>query len=131
MQRLVANDFAFSESERAIANREAVKRSNNNIFDFMDSEGYIRLKADSSVSSKDLYEIYRIWCEENSMPPLKDRSFTDGLIASQQRYNLEHCNNITNAFGRRVWGFIGIEALVRPNEYAADRYSPCTYVHSE
>jgi putative DNA primase/helicase len=131
LQRLVENDFAFSESDRSIANREAVKRSNNNIFDFMDSEGYIRLKADYSVSSKDLYEIYKMWCEENSMTPLKARSFTDGLIANQKRYGLEHCNNITNSSGRRVWGFMGIEALVRPNEYAADRFSPCTYVHSE
>ena len=34
---------------------------NNNIFDFMKSEGYIRLKADASISSKDFYEIYRMW----------------------------------------------------------------------
>ena len=43
LQRLVANNFKFTESDRIRENREAVKRDNNNIFDFMESEGYIRL----------------------------------------------------------------------------------------
>ena len=34
--------------DRIRENREAVKRDNNNIFDFMDSEGYIRRKADAA-----------------------------------------------------------------------------------
>ncbi len=66
LQRLVANNFKFTESHRIRENREAVKRDNNNIFDFLESEGYIRLKADASISSKDFYEIYRMWCEENN-----------------------------------------------------------------
>ena len=39
----------------------------NNVFDFLESEGYIRLKADACTSSKELYEIYKMWCEENSL----------------------------------------------------------------
>ena len=83
MQRLVANNFKFTESQRTRDNREAVKRDSNNVFDFLESEGYIRLKADCTISSKDLYEIYRMWCEENNLTPLKRRSFSDSVIASQ------------------------------------------------
>ena len=101
LQRLVANNFKFTESDRIRENREAVKRDNNNIFDFMDSEGYIQRKADASISSKDFYEIYRMWCEENSLAPLKARSFSDAMIVNAGRFNLEHCNNITNSAGRR------------------------------
>ena len=54
LQRLVANNFRFTESQRTRENREAVKRDNNNVFDFLESEGYIRLKADASISSKRL-----------------------------------------------------------------------------
>ena len=111
LQRLAANNFKFTESQRTRDNREAVKRDNNNVFDFLESEGYIRLKADCTISSKDLYEIYRMWCEENNLTPLKRRSFSDSVIASQSKYNLEYCNKITNAAGRRVWGFFGIEAI--------------------
>ena len=128
LQRLVANNFKFSESDRIRENREAVKRDNNNIFDFMESEGYIRCKADASISSKDFYEIYRMWCEENSLAPLKARSFSDAMIANAGRFNLEHCNNITNSAGRRVWGFMGVEAVARPHINGFYDVSPCTYV---
>ena len=131
LQRLVANNFKFTESDRIRKNREAVKRDNNNIFDFMESEGYIRLKADASISSKELYEIYRMWCEENSLPPLKSRSFSDSVVANLSRYNLEHTNKITNSAGRRVWGFMGIEAVARPNINGFYDVSPCTYVPEE
>ena len=128
LQRLVANNFKFSESDRIRENREAVKRDNNNIFDFMESEGYIRCKADASISSKDFYEIYRMWCEENSLAPLKARSFSDAMIANARKFNLEHCNNITNSAGRRVWGFMGVEAIARPHISGFYGDSPCTYV---
>ena len=127
LQRLVANNFKYTESDRIRENREAVKRDNNNIFDFMESEGYIRRKADASISSKDFYEIYRMWCEENSLAPLKARSFRDAMIANAGRFNLEHCNNITNSAGRRVWGFMGVEAVARPYINGFYDVSPCTY----
>ncbi len=115
LQRLIASNFKFSESERTKLNREVVKRDANNIIDFMESEGYIRLKADFTISSKELYAIYRMWCEENALVPLKARSFSDYLVENEKKYNLEHNNKVTNAAGRRVWGFWGIEALVKPN----------------
>ena len=115
LQRLVKNGFQFTESDRAKRNRELVKRDNNNVFDFLESEGYIRLKADACTSSKELYEVYKMWCEENSLNAIKARGFSDALIANQRRYNLESTNNIINSSGRRVRGFVGIEALVQPD----------------
>ena len=115
LQRLVKNGFQFTESDRAKRNRELVKRNNNNVFDFLESEGYIRLKADACTSSKELYEVYKMWCEENSLNAIKSRGFSDALIANQRRYNLESTNNIINSSGRRVRGFVGIETLVQPD----------------
>ena len=128
LQRLTANNFKFTESQRTKDNREAVKRDNNNIFDFLDSDGYIRRKADMSASSKELYEAYQIYCTENNLPALKPRSFSEALIACQSRYNLEYCNNVTNAAGRRVRGFLGIEVLVRNNMSVFSGDSMRTYV---
>ena len=128
LKRLAANNFKFTESQRTRDNREAVKRDNNNVFDFLESEGYIRLKVDCTISSKDLYEIYRMWCEENNLTPLKRRSFSDSVIASQTKYNLEYCNKIINAAGRRVWGFFGIEAIAKPNINGFSDVSERTYV---
>lgn len=122
LQRLVKNHFRFTESERARQNRELVRRDYNNVFDFLESSGYIRLKADFSISSKDLYAIYKMWCEENSLTPLKARSFSDVINANLRKYNLEYTNNIYNAAGRRVRGFEGIEALVQPNQNLYERW---------
>ena len=87
----------------------------------------IRRKADASISSKDFYAIYRLWCEENSLASLKSRSFSDAMVANAKKFNLEHCNNITNSAGRRVWGFMGVEAVARPNINGFYDVSPCTY----
>ena len=73
------------------------------------------LKEDACTSSKELYEVYKMWCEENSLNAIKARGFSDALIANQRRYNLESTNNIINSSGRRVRGFVGIEALVQPD----------------
>ena len=115
LQRLAANRFQFIESERTRANREYVKRDSNNMIDFMESEGFIRLKADYGASSKEIYETYQMWCEENALTPLKPRSVSDFLVENEKKYNLEHTNTITNSAGRRVWGFLGIEILARPS----------------
>ncbi len=128
LQQLAANNFKFTESDRIKENREAVKRDNNNIFAFIESDGYIRLKADASISSRNLYAIYRMWCEENSLAPLKARSFSDTVVANAHKYNLEHCNNVTNPAGRRVWGFMGIEAIARPDIDGFCGESQRTYV---
>ncbi len=131
LQRLVANNFRFTESKRIQENREAVKRDNNNIFDFMESIGYIRIKPDAAISSKDLYNVYRVWCEENSLAPLKSRSFSDAMVANAGRYGLEHCNNVVNAAGRRVWGFKGVEAIAQPRITGFTDVTDCTYVPEE
>ena len=128
LQRLAANNFKFTESDRTRGNREAVKRDNNNVYDFLDSDGYVRLKADLSASSKELYEAYQIYCTENNLSALKPRSFSEALIACQSRYNLEYCNNVTNAAGRRVRGFLGIEVLVRNHISVFSGDSMRTYV---
>lgn len=57
LHRLVQNDFRFTVSERAAANVDTIKRSSNNVIDFMESEGYFRFKADYSTSSKEFYDI--------------------------------------------------------------------------
>ena len=128
LQRLTANNFRFTESPRTLNNREYVKRDANNAIDFMESTGYIRLKADMSVTSKELYAIYEIWCDENGLTPIRQRSFSDFLMRNLKTYNLEHTNTVINATGRRVWGYLGIEPLINPRISENWGKSLCTYV---
>jgi len=112
LQRLIANDYKFTESARAIANRNIVKQDANNILLFMEAEDYIELGSAYSVSSKELYAVYVRWCDENGYDAMKARTFSDFLVANQAQYGIEHTNDIYNVDGRRVRGFKGIRIKV-------------------
>lgn len=81
---------------------------------FLRSEGYIRLKADSTITSANLYAIYTMWCNDNAYKPLAARTVSMTLKKHADEFGLEHDNHIQNALGKRVNGFWGIEALVAP-----------------
>ena len=111
LRRLIAQNYAFTISERTRENmREAVSDGNNAVA-FMASEGYIELKADEEISSKQLYSIYEQWCSDNALKPLSQRSFCLFLSENQLTYNLEATNNIRLPDGKRVRGFWGIRPL--------------------
>ena len=79
LRRLIRNDFQFTLSQRAKENMDAAVADGNNAVEFMKSQGYFRLKADSEVSSRDFYDVYRLWCEDNALNPLSQKSLTNYL----------------------------------------------------
>ena len=72
------------------------------------------MKADSAITSAELYAIYTMWCNDNAYKPLSARTVSMTLKKHANEFGLEHDNHVTNALGKRVNGFWGIEALVRP-----------------
>jgi putative DNA primase/helicase len=117
LHRLMANNYRFTESGRTAANREDVRRQADNVLEFLQSEGYIRLKADSTIPSEELYAIYTQWCEDNAYKPLAARTVSMTLNKHAQAFHLEHSNKITNRWGKKVNGFWGIEAVASPTVY--------------
>ena len=111
LHRLMANNYRFTVSRRAEENMEAAIRDGNNIVEFLSSEGYIRFRADYEITSRELYAIYRQWCEDNAATALSSKSFAAYLIGHQSDYRLEYSNRV-NAKGRFVRGFVGIEPLI-------------------
>lgn len=91
---------------------EAVSEGNNAV-DFMRSEGYIRLKADAEASSREIYAVYKLWCDDNALHALSARSLAAFLNENRREYNLEPTNNLYLPGGRRVRGYFGIEVLQR------------------
>lgn len=114
LNRLLANNYQFSLSGKALENVETVKRSSNNVIEFLRSEGYIRFRADAEASSRALYEAYKLWCEDNVRKPLSANRLSSELAQNEALYKVEATNNIYAA-GKRVRGFVGIEVLARPS----------------
>lgn len=112
LQRLVENDFRFTESERERSNLERVKRDANNMGLFMEASEYIERNVEACISSKDLISIYKLWCEENAELPVKNKTFIEQLKVNQDKYGIEYTNNVMNKACRRVRGFKGLNAVI-------------------
>lgn len=117
LHRLLDNNYRFTISAKSVESKEFAKRNANNVIEFMRSEGYIRLKADATIPSKDLYAIYKMWCEDNGYTTMALRTMSGTLKDHADEFNLEASNKITNSLGKQVNGFWGIEALANPNPF--------------
>ena len=114
LHRLIANDFRFTLSQSALDNLNDAVSDGNNIIDFLASEGYIRFRADYEASSKNLYAVYKQWCDDNALNSLSQKSFGSFLKQNESRYNLEYTNKVNIGGGLFARGFVGIELLQRP-----------------
>ena len=114
LQRLIRNDYKFTLSQQAEENMAAAVAEGNNVVEFMKSEGYFRFKADHEVSSRDFYEVYQLWCQDNAVNAFTAKTFWTHLKQNAAVYNLEYTNNVHIGGGKRVRGFWGIELLQRP-----------------
>ena len=119
LQRLVKNNFRFTESDQARVNREAVKKDANNVELFLESKGYITRGPDCSVSSKELGNVYHTWCEENAYPALKSKTLIEQLVANQEKYGIQYTSHLINSAGRQVRGFKGIGSLIKTSGYSS------------
>lgn len=116
LHRLIENDYRFTISDAAKENMTAAVSEGNNIVEFLNSEGYIRFKADFEASSRELYSVYRLWCEDNAVSAISSKSFCSYLKQNERTYNLEYTNKVHVGNGRFVRGFMGIEVLQRDYE---------------
>ncbi len=114
LHRLIANNYHFTVSQRAKENITSAVRNANNIVDFLASEGYVAFKADMEASTKNLYNAYQIWCEDNAENPLSQKSFANFLSQNADNYKLEPVNNVHIGGGKRCWGYMGIHVLLPP-----------------
>lgn len=108
LERLVENGFHFTISERSKQNMEESKKSDDNIIDFFDSNGYIHFQKDVEISTKELYEIYLTWCEDNLEKPRVINSFSKYMKSNAEKMHLIYDKNIRISGGKAVRGYRGI-----------------------
>lgn len=109
--RLMQNNFHFTISPEAESNIKKAEYDGNNILEFMASTGYITFDYHSYTSSKRLYEVYRLWCEDNALRALPDRSFWSYLREHALDYELDYTNHVPIGDGKNARGFRGIRVL--------------------
>ncbi|MCD8181390.1 MAG: phage/plasmid primase, P4 family [Firmicutes bacterium] len=111
LYRLMQNDFQFTISDAAKKNLEEAVSDGNNIIEFLASDGYVRFASDVYATSKDLYGVYKLWCDDNALTPLSQRSFWAYLKQNAEKYNIVPIGKICNDKGKKVRGYKGVETL--------------------
>lgn len=110
LQRLIANDYRFTVSDRSQENLKQSIEEGNNVLLFLKSEGYIAFEDNADTSSAKLYELYSLWCEDNAFPALSKTGFSRQLGLLAKDYGLIKHNNV-RYHNSRVWGYRNIRAL--------------------
>lgn len=109
LQRLIEQNYQFTLSEQAKANMDAAVTDGNNVVEFLQSKGYLNFFPEAQASTMELYQVYKLWCEDNAFVPLSQKSFSQHLTENQETYNIRATNNIYINGARRVRGYFGIE----------------------
>ena len=117
LQRLIANDYRFTISERSKENIAAIVKDANNIPEFLTSEGYLTFHEDSKAATSDLYAAYKEWCEDNAENALSMKSFANYLSQYSGTYHLIPDNNIYRGKGKRCRGYRGVEIIDHNNPF--------------
>ena len=108
LERLIRNDFRFTQSKRARENLLRSMAQGNNIPEFLKSEGYIRFDPHAQTSSRALYETYRDWCTDNAYPPLGSGTFWGYLNQNLETYHLVSTRAVPIGNEKYARGFRGI-----------------------
>ena len=111
LRRLMINEFEFTVSPQAQANLQESMESGNNIAQFMESNGYIRLEAGCKATSVDIYAAYSRWCKDNLEKPLSATTFKQYLSQNAEQYGMEYSKHIHN--NRR--GYRNILVQINPD----------------
>lgn len=114
LQRLIANNFRFTISEKARKNVAEFVSENCNIIDFLADKNYISFGKEFETTSNILFGGYSHWCGQNGLTPMKQYSFTSWLKSNSEKYGIKYDGNILNRDNKRVRGFKGIKTSYTP-----------------
>ncbi len=119
LNRLISNDYHFSISQKSDEKLKEAMEDANNVYAFMESEGYVRVEVNTHATSKQLHTAYCVWCRDNLEKPFSEKSFITEVkkYAKKMGIDLIHKNDIPTDGGKKVRGFHGIHVQINTNYY--------------
>ena len=106
--RILGQDYQFTQSKRTRDNLAQSMTEGDNTALFLQSEGYLERYEGGSITSKELYEVYRRWCADNTRYPLCPKSFWIQVKDKLLKEGITYSEKISIGSGRYVRGFKGI-----------------------
>lgn len=75
LSRLYEKNYIFTISQKTKANIHEAMREADPVGDFLKSNGYICLDPKGSITTSDLYALFKRYCADNVKTPLSDKTF--------------------------------------------------------
>ena len=117
LRRLIRQDYRFSVSDRMKANLEEVRKADDNIIDFYESSGYMRIEENTSATTRQMYGAYVKWCSDNLEKPMSERTFSQHLRRDQKKLGIQYVKNISIGANKRVRGYRGVHVDVNTDPF--------------
>ncbi len=113
LKRLIKNEFHFTISERTLQNQAELRREEDSILDFFESEGYITFDKNAIATTKELYEAYCLWGNDNLIKIRSESSFSKELRQRADKLGLKYLKNasVDNKTARGYKGICAIHTL--------------------
>lgn len=106
LQRLILNRWEFTISEKSQMLLEDAEEDSNSFLSFMRDENALVFDETCSISTKDLYEGYIEWCEENALKALAMRTVSKFLKDNTNTFDIKYSNKVAGSkrgyFGLRL-----------------------------
>ena len=110
LKRLADNGFHFTISDRTKNNQTEMRKDEDSIMDFFESEGYIKFDEKAIATTKELYEAYVMWGEDNLIKVRSETSFSKELKQRADKLGLTYIKNATMEDKKTARGYKGIYA---------------------
>ena len=96
LQRLIRNNYHFTESARSKNIVDGLKEECNNIVGFLQDVEYVKITNDNKdyATSKELLDTYHLWCIENEITPMADRTFSSYIKDNAEYLGIEETRSI-------------------------------------
>ncbi len=113
LKRLIKNEFHFTISERTLQSQAELRREEDSILDFFESEGYITFDKNAIATTKELYEAYCLWGNDNLIKIRSESSFSKELRQRADKLGLIYLKNasVDNKTARGYKGICAIHTL--------------------
>lgn len=110
LKRLANNGFHFTVSDRTRKNQAEMRREEDSIMDFLESDGYISFDEKAECTTRDLYEAYRLWGEDNLIKVRSETSFSKELRLRADKLGIVYMKNVS-LDGKTARGYKGVYAV--------------------
>ncbi len=92
LYRLMKRDFHFTVSDRSKAAIMSAMDEANNVVSFLRSKGSFTFDPEGEITSREFYNIYKCWCDDNAIEPVGKRQVIGYLRAHCHEYGMTYTN---------------------------------------